>query len=242
MNEALIVAVRGIIAFFTLLIFARVLGKQQLSQLTFFEYVLGITIGSTASELTTDLTSRAWPHWIGLLTWTIAVLLLQVITIKWRYASKLVDGEPAIVILDGKILEGAMKKMRYRMDDLYEQLRQKDIFDIMQVKFAILEKDGQISVMKKPEFMNATIQDLGLTPKESGISVEIIYNGIVIEQNLRQMNHNYNWLYEELRKQNIKSSSEVFYMSLNSDGTLYTDKFTDHIDKKTDISDYEGPY
>lgn len=82
MSQAYVVAVRGIIAFFTLLIFARVLGKQQISQLTFFEYILGITIGSTASELTTDLTSRAWPHWIGLLTWTVAVLALQAVTIN----------------------------------------------------------------------------------------------------------------------------------------------------------------
>ena len=148
MSQAYVVAVRGIIAFFTLLIFARVLGKQQISQLTFFEYILGITIGSTASELTTDLTSRAWPHWIGLLTWTVAVLALQAVTIKSRYLSKLIDGEPAIVIQDGKILEKAMKKLRYRVDDLYEQLRQKDIFDIMQVKYAILEKDGRISVLK----------------------------------------------------------------------------------------------
>ena len=73
MNEAAVVFVRGIIAFFTLLIFARLLGKQQVSELTFFDYILGITIGSIAATLTTDLSSRAWPHWVGLATWTAAV-------------------------------------------------------------------------------------------------------------------------------------------------------------------------
>lgn len=242
MSQAYVVAVRGIIAFFTLLIFARVLGKQQISQLTFFEYILGITIGSTASELTTDLTSRAWPHWIGLLTWTVAVLALQAVTIKSRYLSKLIDGEPAIVIQDGKILEKAMKKLRYRVDDLYEQLRQKDIFDIMQVKYAILKKDGRISVLKKPEFMNPTMDDMNLPLKETGISVEIIYNGVVIEQNLRQMNRDGKWLHEELKKRNISSPEQVFYMALNPDGTLYIDMYSDHIDSSADISDYKGPY
>lgn len=242
MNEAAVVIVRGIIAFFTLLIFARVLGKQQISQLTFFDYILGITIGSSASTLTTDLTSRAWPHWVGLLTWTIAVLLLQVITIKWRYASKYIDGEPAIVIMDGKILENSMKKMRYRLDDLLEQLRQKDIFDIMQVKYAILEKDGQVSVLKKPEFMNATMQDLNLPIPNNGISTEIIYNGLIIDHNLRQLNRDVKWLYDELRKNNIKSPSEVFFMALNQDGSLYIDKYSDHIQNPVIISDYKGPY
>ncbi len=74
MSEALVEMVRGLIGFFTLLIFARLLGKQQISQLTFFDYVLGITVGSIAASLTTDLTSRAWPHWVGLVTWIACVL------------------------------------------------------------------------------------------------------------------------------------------------------------------------
>ena len=127
LNEALVVMVRGIIAFFTLLIFARLLGKQQISQLTFFDYVLGITIGSIAANLTTDLTSRAWPHWVGLAVWTILVLALQWLTLKWRYASKYIDGEPTVVIMNGKIMEDAMRKLRYRTSELLEQLRQKCI-------------------------------------------------------------------------------------------------------------------
>lgn len=241
MNEALVVAVRGSIAFFTLLIFARVLGKQQISQLTFFDYILGITIGSTASSLTTDLTSKAWPHWIGLLVWTVLVLIIQVITIKSRRASKFIDGEPTIVIMDGRIMESAMRKLRYRMDDLFEQLRQKDVYDIIQVKYAIVEKDGQLSVLKKTEFHTVTVKDMNLPVQDSGIASEIIYNGVVIEQNLRQMNRDRMWLDGELKKQGIQAPSEVFYMTLNTDGTLYTDKYADHLQSLTDVGDYSGP-
>ena len=88
MNEGLVVLVRSIISFFTLLIFARLLGKEQISQLTFFDYVLGITIGSIAASLTTDLSSRAWPHWIGLLCWAGLGYLMELISMKWRYAAK----------------------------------------------------------------------------------------------------------------------------------------------------------
>ena len=113
MNEALVVIVRAIISFFSLLIFARILGKEQISQLTFFDYILGITIGSIASELTVDLSSRAWPHWVGLLTWAALAYLMEVITLKSRYLAKYIEGEPTIVIMNGKIMENEIQGNRY---------------------------------------------------------------------------------------------------------------------------------
>ena len=89
MNEGLVVLVRSIIGFFTLLILARVLGKQQISQLTFFDYVLGITIGSIAATLSVDLSSRAWPHWVGLMVWALIVWALQWFTLKYRSAGQI---------------------------------------------------------------------------------------------------------------------------------------------------------
>ena len=105
MNEGLVVFVRAIIGYFSILIFTKILGKQQISQLTFFDYVLGITIGSMAATLTTDLSSRAWPHWIGLITWALLGYLFQIITVKWRFASKMITGDPKIVIVDGLYLK-----------------------------------------------------------------------------------------------------------------------------------------
>ena len=118
LNEGLVVLVRSIIAFFSLLIFAKILGKQQISQLSFFDYVLGITIGSIAATLTTDLSSRAWPHFVGLLTWAVLGYIMEYITLKWRYASKYIDGEPTIVIMNGKIMENALRKMKYKVSDV----------------------------------------------------------------------------------------------------------------------------
>lgn len=229
MNEALIVIVRGIIAFFTLLIFARILGKQQISQLTFFDYIVGITIGSMASTLTTDLTSTAWSHWIGLLVWTCASFILQIITLKSKAAGEYLDGKPTLVIMNGKILEDSMKKSRYRLSELLEQLRSKDVFDLNQVAFAILEKDGQLSVLKKPEFQPATPKDLKLKPDASIIGTELIYDGIIIEQTLKNINKNRNWLMSQLKKQGINSSSEVFVATFNAPDKLYIDLFKDHM-------------
>ncbi len=242
LNEVLVEIVRAVIAFFTLLIFTRLLGKQQMSQLTFFDYVLGITIGSIAASLTIELTYDPLPMWIGMLTWIIAVLVIQWGTVKWRYAAKYVDGEPTVVIMNGKIMEEAMKKLRYRISDLTEQLRDKGVFDLSQVEFAVLEVSGKLTVLKKSEYQPVTPKDLNLKADYQGISTEIIYDGVVVDSNLRQVKRDRKWLYRELKKQGIKDASEVFYAEVDPSGKLFVDKYKDKIRNKTDISDYKGFY
>lgn len=242
MNEGLVVAVRSVIGFFSLLIFTRVIGKEQISQLTFFDYVLGITIGSIASDLTTDLSSRAWPHWIGLLSWAALGYLMELITLKWRYAAKYLEGEPTIIIMNGKIMEKSLKKMKYRATDIMALLRNKGVFDLNEVDFAIIEPNGQISVLKKPEHKPLTPKDMKIKVMPSGISTELIYDGIIMEENLIQLNKDKTWLLKELNKQGIKDASEVFLATLNPAGSLYIDKYDDHIKKVLDIGDYKGPY
>jgi uncharacterized membrane protein YcaP (DUF421 family) len=242
MNEGLVVFVRAVIGFFSLLIFARILGKEQISQLTFFDYVLGITIGSIAATLTTDLTSRAWSHWVGLITWTALGFLMEYMCMKWRYFAKYIEGEPTIIIMNGKILENALRKMEFRVSDVMILLRSKDVFDISEVDFAIIEPNGQLSVLKKPEYETVKAKDLNIKNPASGISTEIIYDGILIEENLRQLKKDKKWLMDQLKKKGIHSVSEVFLATLNKGGTLYIDKYEDHIQKPLDIGDYKGPF
>ncbi|MBU5485907.1 DUF421 domain-containing protein [Clostridium sp. MSJ-11] len=228
MSEGLVVVVRSIIGYFSLFIFTRALGKQQISQLTFFDYVLGITIGSIAASLTTDLSSRAWPHWVGLFTWAILSFLLQSMTIKWMYIAKYVDGEPTIVIMNGEIMEDALRKMKYRIEDVLQLLRNKDIFDLSEVEFAILEPNGNISVLKKAEHNPLTPKDMNISVQPSNISTELIYDGMIIEENLAKIKKDKNWLIKELKKQKVKDISQVFLATLESTGNLYIDKYEDN--------------
>jgi len=242
MDEGLVVIVRAFIGFFSLLIFARIMGKEQISQLNLFDYILGITIGSIAGTLTTDLSSRAWPHWVGLITWCLLGYLMDVITSKWRYASKVLEGEPAIVIMNGKIMDNVLKKMKYRISEILELLRNKGIFDVTQVDFAIVEPNGQLSVLLKPENLPLTPKDMKMAVSPSGISTELVYDGNIIEENLKQLNKDKTWLLKQLKKQGIKDISEVFLATLNPAGSLYVDKYEDHLKKITDIGDYKGPF
>lgn len=231
MNEGLVVMVRGIIAFFTLLIFTRILGKQQVSQLTLFEYVLGITIGSTASTLTTDLSSSAWSHWVGLFIWSVLVYIMQLITMKFPKVMKYVNGSPELLIVNGKIMDEKMRILRYSLSDLLEQLRVKEIFDIRQVEFAVLETNGELTVLKKSQYQTVIAQDLGLVTQYQGIDHEIILNGIIIEENLKKVDLDKSWLLAELSKRKISSPQEVHLATLNTSGDLYIDLYQDYLNK-----------
>lgn len=242
MNEELVIFTRSVISFFSLLIFTRVLGKQHISQLSFFDYVSGLAFGSIAASISIETTHRALSYWIALLTWALLSYVLQFISMKWRYAAKYLEGEPVIIIMNGKIMEKALRKIKYRVSDITELLRNKDVFDLTEIDFAILEPNGQLSILKKPEYQNPTIKDMNMQKAPSGISSEIIYDGRLIEENLLQLNRDKNWLMSMLHQQGISDVSEVFLATLNPSGTLYVDLYSDHMSKITDIGDYKGPY
>ncbi len=228
--ETLVVVVRSIIAFVSLLIFARVLGKQQISQLSFFDYITGITIGSIAATLTTDLTSRAWPHWVGLLTWAILVFIFQWSVLKGRTIAKYIDGEPAVVIMNGKIMEETLKNIKYRASDLLKLLREKQVFDISEVEYAVLESSGELSILKKSEYQPLTPKDIGLLTPYKGMSKELIYDGKVMEQNLLYIDKNKDWLLNQVRAYGFGAFEEVFLALIDESGNMFIDGYKDSID------------
>lgn len=234
MNEGLVVCVRGIISFFTLLIFTRVLGKQQLAEITFFDYILGITIGSFAATLTIDLSSSAWPHWIGILTWIVLGVLLQKISLKSKKASHYINDEPVIVIHNGKIMGENLKSSKFTFDELLEQLRLKDIFDVNEVKLAVIETNGQLSTLKMNEFQNM-IDSMNISKNNPNSNTELIFSGIVMSDNLSKSKLDDKWLLEQLNNQNIDNPTEVFYAFLDSSRKLKITSFKDKIISTTDI-------
>ena len=241
MEETWVVAVRSIIAFFFFFIYTRVLGKQQMGNLTYFDYINGITIGSIAGTFATDLSSKAWIHFVALTIFTIITIIFQYITLKNRTISKLMDSDPTVVVQNGKILEQNLHKMRVKFDELTMMLRQKDVFDITTLDYAILEPDGSLSVVLKPENQPVTAKDMHMHPPKSKLMTELIIDGVLIKQNLKERNKDLNWLTEQLKKKNITIQDIAFAAILPND-KLYIDLFEDQFSEKTDMGDYKGPF
>ena len=239
MYEFIEITIQTIFAFFAIFFFSRLIGKKQISELTFYDYINGITLGSISGILATDLNQRTWHHFLGLFIFAVLTILMQYISLKSRSAQKLIEGEPLIVIHQGKILEENMGKARFNIGDLLSGLRKKNIFDIKDVNFAILETDGSISVLPNTDQKNVTIEDMNLNGQEESINVELIVDGKVIQSNLKQNGLNKEWLDKKLNNYNIPNIEEVVLAVYDPiDGSIYFDLKKDKLGKDTvDISD-----
>ena len=231
------VLIQTIFAFFTILVLTRILGKQQITQLTYYEYVNGITFGSIAATMATDTDNLVWQHFFGLIFFGLLTGLMSYISLKVRPLRKLISGESVVVIQNGQILENNLKKIRFNLDELTSELRHKNIFDIRDVEFAILEPSGKFSVLKKPDAQNLTPRDLGLTPPSEGLNIEVIVDGQLIYDNLKGIGLNAKWLLNQLKIQGVSNIRQVAFASIDANHQLYVDLYEDHIPGMVDMSD-----
>src|SRR5690606_18030526 len=175
--ESFVIAIRSTATFFTMLALTRVLGKRQLAQLNFFNYVFGITVGSIAASLSIEPDLKFVPTWLALLLWTFWGLVTSSLSLYSRRLRKLLNGEPTVVVQNGQILEGALKRLSYNLDDLRMQLRSQGVFSMGEVEFAIVEPGGQLSVLKKSQLLPATPADLNIPTAYKGPATELIVDG-----------------------------------------------------------------
>ena len=219
---------RTTFAFIILMILARLMGKKQISQLTFFHYVTGITIGSIAAEISAQSETPFLNGAVAMIWWAILTVLVNLITIKSKKARILFDDQPTIIIHRGKISEQGMKKARLTLNDLNMMLREQSIFTVTDVNYAILETNGQLSVMKKAAQEAATRKDVKASGKEPKyIPTEIISDGKLIKENLTELSLTEEWVYEELKKNGIGKVDQVYYAEITGDGNLHIDLRTE---------------
>lgn len=230
------VALRTVLAFFAILLVTRILGKEQMGELTFYEYVTGITIGSLAADMATITIISPWVILMALVMFAALTFLMGYVSLKNRAARKLLEGEPTLVIQNGKILAKNMSRCRYNIDDMLLQLRTQGVFNVDDVEFAVLESNGQLSVLRKSHKQPVTREDLKIPSGYEGLSSEMIVDGEIIYQNLQQNNLDEAWLILELERQGIRSPKEIMLASLDTRGNLYVDKKVDGL-QATQVSD-----
>ena len=160
MSDWVHIFIRSIVFILVLIIMTRLLGKKQISEISFFEYVSGITIGSIAGESSWGLDGNMWHGFLAIGVFGGITLLVDILSLKSKKFRDVVDGKGTIIIKDGKIMEDNLKKEKYSLDDLGSLLRQKDVFNIADVEFAILEPKGDLSILLKKENRPLTSKDL----------------------------------------------------------------------------------
>lgn len=219
------VSLRTLIGFLIILILTRLLGKKQLGQFTIFTYITAIAMGNIAGDMVVHKDINIIEAIVGLILWTGLTCLVEYISLKSARARVFLDGEPTIVICKGKIMQKELAALRLNLDDLSMLLRINDIFSIKDVDYAILEPNGQLSVLKKPELAQVTKNDMKVqTNPCKNLPTEIIVDGKPVAKNIKTLRLDPTWIDNELKKAGINSTEEVFFAELQGDGSLYISK------------------
>ncbi|KOA20394.1 hypothetical protein CLHOM_12130 [Clostridium homopropionicum DSM 5847] len=212
---------RSTISFIVLLFITRLMGRKHRSELTFFDHVVSITIGSIIASVAVDRSIKTIDSIIATTVWGVLPILVGYISMKNLFFRKIVDSEPLIIIQNGTINDKNMAKSRYHIGDLLMQLRQKNVFDITEVEFAILEPNGDLSVLKKPQYNTVTTKDLNIPTNYKGLMTELIINGQIMRYHLKMINVDIEWLLNQLKMRNITNVNDVIFAALQTDGQLY---------------------
>jgi uncharacterized membrane protein YcaP (DUF421 family) len=237
MKDYIDVVLQTLLAFFSILFITRILGRQQVAQLTVHEYINGITFGSIAATVATDIGQSTRLHLIGLFLFGILTFLISFIFKKSRTFSQIVQGEPLLVIQDGRILEKNLSRFFYTVDDLTHLLRKKDIFNIADVKYAILETTGELSVIKVEQKENVKVEDMNLHTKQEELNTDIIVTGNIIYDNLQKRSLSVKWLTSQLKMMGVKDIKDIYYATIDKDNKIYVDNLYDNLSNPADITE-----
>jgi uncharacterized membrane protein YcaP (DUF421 family) len=198
--------------------------------MTFFNLVSAIAFGSIAAALVVNPSVSITNGIIALIGWAAFTVLTDQIHIKSKKARKLLMGDPVIVVKKGEIMEDALRQTRLDTDSLQAMLREKSIFSMSDVDYAIFETDGKLSVLKKESKQSVTRHDLKIAMSTDNfvpLSTELVSDGQVNAQNLAKMKKDQTWLDQQLQENGVQSVEDVFYAEVQPDGKLYIDKRDD---------------
>ncbi len=220
----LIIALRivSIMALFLFLILKT--GRRKLGELPVYDFLSVIVIGSVIGA---DIAEPDIPHMPTLFA-VVLIIALQFLVSNLlinnkRIARKITFG-PTVIIQKGQFIKANMKRLKYPVENVLMALREKDIFDLNEVEYAIIEGSGNISVLKKSQFLPLTPADMKLQPESKGLPIPLITDGQVHDKNLQQLKRDRPWLASQLSQAGVQDFSQVFYADYSEGGGLYVSR------------------
>lgn len=199
----------AVLSFVTLFLTAKYMGHKQISQLDFFDYIAGITIGSIAAEMATEL-EEPWKPFVAMIIYGGATLLLSIISIKFPRTRKYLNGTPTILMDNGKLYRENLKKAKLDLSEFMVMCRQQGYFDLTNIQTAIFEYNGKLTILPQSAQRPLTPNDMNLAPSQDMIFTEIIMDGRILDDNLKRMGLNTKWLENQLKQNHICSADDIF--------------------------------
>jgi uncharacterized membrane protein YcaP (DUF421 family) len=225
MKDLLIPILRTSTSFLILMVVTYFIGKHINSHKNHYSFALSVTIGSFIANMGFDTSIKFREMLASFLSLVLMYYLFMVVSTKSRTIRKWISGKPTVLIEKGKLLDHNMKKVKFTLDDLNQLLRERGIFNIFELEDVLLEVSGELSILKKQAYQNPVKQDFNLPQTSEALPIELIMDGeIIIKNNNSQYNRE--WIEAECKKRNLRID-EVYYAVINSNGSLFIDKYDD---------------
>lgn len=220
MQDILKIIILSIVSEIVLFILTKLMGNKEMSQLSMFDYIIGITIGSIAAEMSTALESDYMQPLVAMIVYAIVAIIISISCNKSLKARRFIYGNSLILLNNGKLYRKNFKTAKLDLNEFLVQCRSNGYFNIAELETAILEPNGKISFLPKNTNRPATPADLNLTPEAATINVNVIIDGRIIYENLKNSGHDEMWLQKELVSQGFKNPEQIFLATLDNQNNL----------------------
>lgn len=217
MNEIFEVILRAFVSLVTLFIMTKILGKKQVSQLSLFDYVIGISIGNFAAEITINLEANMIYGVIGVVIFGLFSYLVSILTMKSMVLRRFFMGTPTLLIENGKICLDGLKKVKFDINDLLEECRNNGYFDLSKINYALMEANGKLSVLPFFKEESATKGDMNIKGTETSLCANVIIDGKIMHKNLKNFGKTENWLIKQLKNNKVE---DVLLGTVDNTNTL----------------------
>lgn len=211
---------RSVLSLIILFIVTKMIGKKQVSELSLFDYVIGISIGNFAAEMTINTEVPFLYGVIAVFVFGFIALLVSWITMKNIKLRRLLIGKPNILVERGKLLEANFRKTKYDIHDFLEQCRISGYFDVSQIEYAVVEANGKLSILPKAEYQPVTPKDMNLKVNPTRLVANIIVDGHIMENALKDMHKDEEWLKKELKIKGYTSYDSILLATLDAQEKL----------------------
>ena len=207
--EVLKILLSSVLSYAALFVCAKLIGRKQISQLNFLDYIAGITIGSIAAELATDL-ENMWKPLIALAVYALLTWAMSLIGLVFGRSRKFLDGTPTIIMENGKLYRSNMKKAKLDLSEFMVMCREQGYFNLSDIHTAVFEYNGKLTILPVSLKRPVTPEDMKLLPDQEKLCSEVIMDGRIMDENLSRMGLDSAWLERQLHAQGVRDAKSVF--------------------------------
>lgn len=215
-SEIISVLIRCVLSLTILFVITKILGKKQVSQLSVFDYTIGISIGNFAAEMSINLESNIFYGIMAVTIFGVFSFIVSKLAMKSIYVRRFFMGTPTILIENGKIALNGLRKVKFDINDLLEEARGAGYFNIFEIEYAVLEVNGKISFLPKGEYKTLTNKDLNLKTSKQALCANILIDGKILKENLRLMNKDELWLKNQIKNKGYNSLKDILLITLDN--------------------------